>query len=77
MNYWQALPGNMPELTCRLLRLLRALSGRLYRENARQLYGCRGILAPIAQTTHGRAYPGLWINWTGAAGWLAQLFYDY
>jgi len=76
MNYWQALPGSMPEVAlpvfdyyCRFLDD--------YQQNARLIYGCRGILVPIAQTTHGLMYPGLWVSWTGAAGWLGQLFYDY
>ena len=48
-----------------------------YRDNVRKLYGCRGILVPIAQTTHGIAFPTIWTNWISAAGWLGQLFCDY
>ncbi len=50
---------------------------RANRENAKKLYGFRGILVPIAQTTHGIAFPTIWTNWISAAGWLGQLFYDY
>lgn len=76
MNYWQALPGNLPELTLSLFDYYeRHLDD--FRANARQLYGCRGILLPIAQTTHGIAFPCVWTNWISAAGWLAQHFYDY
>jgi len=76
MNYWQALPGNMAELTlCFFDYFERYLSD--YRDNAKKLYGCRGILVPIAQTTHGIAFPTIWTNWISAAGWLGQLFYDY
>jgi alpha-L-fucosidase 2 len=76
MNYWQALPGNMAELTlCYFDYFERYLND--YRNNAKKLYGCRGILIPIAQTTHGIAFPTIWTNWISAAGWLGQLFYDY
>ncbi|MBM3242256.1 glycoside hydrolase family 95 protein [Candidatus Poribacteria bacterium] len=76
MNYWQALPGNLAELTlCFFDYFERYLSD--YRDNAKKLYGCRGILVPIAQTTHGIAFPTIWTNWISAAGWLGQLFYDY
>ena len=76
MNYWQALPGNMPELTHSYFCYYESFLDD-YTQNAQTLFGCRGIWAPIAQTTHGRAYPGPWSNWPSAAGWLAQLFYDY
>ncbi len=48
-----------------------------YRANAKALFGCRGIYIPIAQATHAYPYPGVWSNWTAAAGWLAQLYTDY
>lgn len=76
MNYAPALAGNLPETT----RPYFAYYERFlddYRENARQVYGCRGILAPIAQSTHGGLLGGVWPSWTAGAGWLAQLFYDY
>ncbi len=76
MNYWQALPGGMPELTLAYFNYYENFLDD-YRDNARNLFGCRGIWIPIAQTTHGGFYHGPWINWTGAAPWLAQLFYDY
>ncbi|MCK5119507.1 MAG: glycoside hydrolase N-terminal domain-containing protein, partial [Candidatus Latescibacteria bacterium] len=76
MNYWQALPGNLPEATLPFFDYFERFMDD-FRENARKLYGCRGILAPIAQTTHGQAFPCVWTNWISAAGWLAQLFYDY
>lgn len=76
MNYWQAFPGNLAELTlCVFDYFERYLND--YRDNAKKLYGCRGILVPIAQTTHGIAFPTIWTNWISAAGWLGQLFYDY
>ena len=76
MNYWQALPGNLPEVTLPYFDYYQA-SLPDYRTNAQRLFGSRGIYAPISQSTHGLAHPGPWVNWTAGAGWLAQLFYDY
>jgi alpha-L-fucosidase 2 len=76
MNYWAALPGNLPETTLPFFDYYESFLGD-YRENARKIFGCRGIMVPLCQSTHGMALPGPWLNWTGAAGWLAQLFYDY
>lgn len=76
MNYWQALPGNLPETTLPFFVYYESFLDD-YRENAKKIFGCRGIMAPLCQSTHGMALPGPWLNWTAAAGWLAQLFYDY
>jgi alpha-L-fucosidase 2 len=76
MNYWQALPGNLTEAALPYFDYYES-SLPDYRENARAVYGCRGILAPISQSTHGMMHTGPWLNWTAGAGWLAALFYDY
>lgn len=76
MNYWQALPGNLQETVLPFFDYFEKWIDD-YRENARKIFGCRGILVPIAQTTHGREYPCVWSNWTAAAGWIGQHFYDY
>ncbi|MHC4335273.1 MAG: glycosyl hydrolase family 95 catalytic domain-containing protein, partial [Planctomycetota bacterium] len=47
-----------------------------FRLNARNIAGCRGILAPLSGTSHGLSGLG-WSYWTAGAGWLAQLYYDY
>jgi alpha-L-fucosidase 2 len=78
MNYWPALPGNLSETLTAYVDYYEA-SVRDYRKNARTLYGCRGILAPISQDVKGRATAptGGWASWTAGAGWLAQPFFDY
>ncbi|MFX0103667.1 MAG: glycoside hydrolase N-terminal domain-containing protein [Candidatus Hodarchaeota archaeon] len=78
MNYWAALPGNLAETTHPYFDLYEACLPD-YRRNAKVLYGCRGVFAPIAQTIKGEAplYGGPWLNWTAGAGWLSQLFFDY
>jgi len=76
MNYWQALPGNMPEVALPYFDYYERFLDD-YRENAKAIYGCRGILLPISQSTNGKMHPGPWANWTGAGAWLGQLYYDY
>lgn len=75
MNYWAALPGALPETTLPFFDYYEHFLED-YRANARALFGCRGIVAPIAQSTHGVA-SAEWAAWTAGAGWLAQLFWDY
>jgi len=75
MNYWQALPGNLPEITIPYFDYYERMLDD-FRTNSRRIAGCRGILVPISGTSHGLA--GLhWSYWTAGAGWLAELFYDY
>ena len=76
MNYWQALPGGLNEATLPLFDYFERYMDD-FRGNARTLFGCRGILIPIAMTTNGIDTPRCWSNWTAAAGWIAQHFYDY
>lgn len=76
MNYWQAMPGALDETTLPLFDYFERHMDD-FRSNARSMYGCRGIFVPIAMTTHGLEKPRVWANWTAAAGWVAQHFYDY
>jgi len=76
MNYWQALPGGLRETALPLFAYFEKYLDEFH-ENARNIFGCRGILVPIAMTTNGREIPCTWSNWTAAAGWLGQHFYDY
>lgn len=76
MNYWQALQGQLPETALPLFEYFEKHRDE-FAENARTLFNCRGIYIPIAMTTDGREIPRSWMNWTAAAGWIAQHFYDY
>jgi alpha-L-fucosidase 2 len=79
MIYWQAAVGGLSELT----RSIFGYYGDLMddsRENARKLFGCRGIVV------HAYTSPGMGLasvnvpvimNWTGAAGWIAKYYYEY
>ncbi len=76
MNYWQALPGGLPEAAMPLFEYFEKHLED-FRHNAKNVFGCRGIYVPLAMTTNGREIPSAWSSWTAAAGWIAQHFYDY
>ncbi|HEX8833749.1 MAG TPA: glycoside hydrolase N-terminal domain-containing protein, partial [Abditibacteriaceae bacterium] len=48
-----------------------------YRHNARQIFGCRGILLPINMGTHGQMRHGAFVHWTAGAGWMAQHWWEH
>lgn len=79
MMYWHTNIGNLEELGKALLEYY---ISRLdsFKECAKKLYGCNGIFIP-AGTTPNMPLPcqlvPVIINWTGAAGWLAQHYYKY
>ena len=78
MNYWAALSGNLKETTTAYFDYYNSMMED-FKTNAKNIYGCRGIMAPVAQSTHGYiTYPDLpWFSWTAGAGWLGQLYFDY
>ena len=79
MIYWQSLSGNLPSF----LRLaLDYTEGFIedFRINARRLYGCRGIYICSVNTPESGIAKELSnhiINWTAAAAWISQHFWDY
>lgn len=79
MIYWHAPSGGLAELMPGLFDYYDRLMDD-FRENARKLFGCRGIYVP-AGSTPGMGLPNqivsVIMNWTGAAGWLARHYYDY
>jgi alpha-L-fucosidase 2 len=71
-----ASQGNLPEVMTAYTAFLER-SAPDWRENARGLYGCRGVVTDLCQgRRHGTVlmttYP-----WTGGAGWLAWYLYDH
>ncbi|WP_135555958.1 glycosyl hydrolase family 95 catalytic domain-containing protein [Paenibacillus cymbidii] len=79
MIYWQVLPARMTEL---LLPVFDYYERNMedMRENARKLYGCRGIYLPAVSTPGGLKIDCISshiINWIGGAGWIAQHYYEY
>lgn len=74
------LPCHMPEL---MDAYFRYVEGQLadYRENARRLYGCRGIYVPSRCSTHGlqNHFDATWpmTFWTVGGAWASFFFYDH
>jgi len=79
MMYWHAGVGGLIEQVPALFNYYDSMMND-FRNNAKKLYGCRGIFIP-AGTTPGIGVPNqvvpVIMNWTGAAGWLAKHYYDY
>ena len=79
MMYWHTNIGNLEELNKALLDYYISILDS-FKECAKKLYGCNGIFIP-AGTTPNMPLPcqlvPVIINWTGAAGWLAQYYYKY
>ncbi|NLL87585.1 MAG: glycoside hydrolase family 95 protein [Firmicutes bacterium] len=79
MMYWHALGGGLAHFIRAVYQYCHGLMED-FRENACKLFGCRGIFIP-AGTTPLSGLPSqvvpVILNWTGAAGWLAQHFYQY
>jgi len=73
------LSANMPECMEGYFRLIESFVPEC-RENARKIYGCRGILTNSRASNTclmlhwGNGWPGQF--WTAGAGWLAHGFYD-
>ena len=74
------LSANMAECLLPYFRFLESHMAE-FRDNAKRLYGCRGIHVPSRASTHGwnNHFDGTWpmTFWTAGAGWAAQFYYDY
>jgi alpha-L-fucosidase 2 len=74
------LMANMPECMEAYLDYMESLVPH-FRQNARILYGCRGIMVPSRTSSHGynvhfdEEYIHLF--WTPGAAWASHFFYDY
>ncbi|WP_238710375.1 glycosyl hydrolase family 95 catalytic domain-containing protein [Oceanipulchritudo coccoides] len=79
MIYWQALSGNLTETALPVFDYFDKKLGD-FRENARKLFGCRGIYVPCVTTPPSGLLKDIQphtIHWTGAAAWVGQLYFDY
>jgi alpha-L-fucosidase 2 len=80
LHYWQVLGGNMHEASQAYFDYMeRQLPD--WRENAQKIHGMPGILATINASRNGLQFHAgedwPWDWYTGAAGWLAQFYWDY
>lgn len=79
MIYWHSLTGNLIGYNQAIFKYM---NDRIptFEENASKLFGIKGIYM-TAGTTPGVATPTqvvpVIINWVGAAGWIAQHYYQY
>ncbi|MBN1171023.1 MAG: hypothetical protein JXA67_02515, partial [Micromonosporaceae bacterium] len=75
-----AVPTGQPDLLLPLFDLLDQMMDD-FRENARRLYGARGILLPTHCSSHGKQnhFGPIWCQtfWTAAAAWMARFYFDY
>ena len=79
MNYWQAMSGNMTETALPVFDYFERMLPD-FRENARKIFGCRGIVVPCITTPPSGLFKDIQphiLQWTGAAAWVAQHFFDY
>ena len=79
MAYWQAYAGNLSEATLPLFNLYEKFFDD-YRENAKNLFGCRGLLLPLfMDNSNGKkenTQPHV-LYWTGSSAWISAIYYDY
>jgi hypothetical protein len=74
------LMGNLPELMLPYISYIESLVPDM-ELNARNYYGCRGVVLPSRTSTHGynnalcESFAGA--MWTAGAPWAAHFFYDY
>ncbi|MEN8663311.1 MAG: glycosyl hydrolase family 95 catalytic domain-containing protein [Lentimonas sp.] len=79
MNYWQAMSGNLTETALPVFDYFDRMVND-FRENARKLYGCRGICVPCITTPPSGLFKDIQphiLHWTGAGAWVGQHYYDY
>ncbi|HHT95790.1 MAG TPA: glycoside hydrolase N-terminal domain-containing protein [Clostridia bacterium] len=78
MCYWASLPLGLFESSLALYDYFDSFIPH-FKENAKKIYNCRGILVPICMSTHGKicGTSGKWNSWIAAGGWIAAHYYDY
>jgi alpha-L-fucosidase 2 len=76
MNYWPAPQTGLANLIEPLADFYFEFLDD-YRHNAKQLFGCRGILLPWCMGTHGQMRHGTHAQWTAGAGWMAQHWWEH
>lgn len=79
MIYWQALTGGLPELLRLALDYTESFTAD-FQENAKKLFGCRGILINSVNTPESgiaKCMGNHILNWTAGAAWISQHFWDY
>ena len=79
MAYWQSCRGSLSEALLPLFNLYDKFKED-YRENARKLYGCRGLLLPLFMDNGCGKKKNLQphvLYWTGSSAWISAIYYEY
>ena len=79
MAYWQACRGGLADALLPLFNLYDKFKED-YRENARKLYGCRGLLLPLFMDNGCGKKKNLQphvLYWTGSSAWISAIYYEY
>ena len=79
MAYWQAYTGGLADAVMPLFNLYDKFKDD-YRENARNLFGCRGILLPLFMDNFSGRKDNLQphvLYWTGSSAWISAIYFDY
>ena len=79
MAYWQACRGGLSEALLPLFSLYDSFKED-YRENARKLYGCRGLLLPLFMDNGCGKKKNLLphvLYWTGSSAWISAIYFEY
>ena len=79
MAYWQACRGGLSEALLPLFNLYDSFKED-YRENARKLYGCRGLLLPLFMDNGCGRKKNLQphvLYWTGSSAWISAIYFEY
>ncbi len=79
MCYWQAFRGDLLETLLPIFNLYDSLKEDFHM-NAKNLFGCRGILLPLFMDNQSGKKDNLQphvLYWTGSSAWIAQFYYDY
>ncbi len=79
MAYWQACRGGLPEALLPFFELYDSFKPD-FRENARKLYGCKGLLLPLFMDNDTGKKKNLQshvLYWTGSSAWVSAMYYEY
>lgn len=79
MAYWQACRGGLPEALLPFFELYDSFKPD-FRENAKKLYGCRGLLLPLFMDNDTGKKKNLQshvLYWTGSSAWISAMYYEY
>lgn len=79
MCYWQAGPGGLAESMLPLFELMERCKDD-FRSNAKNLFGCRGLLLPLYMDNRGGKKNNAQAHclyWTASSAWVSAMFYEY